>query len=479
MKKRAFVLVLALALVCALGGAALAAEDFEGTVLYDAGGVTVTVEGYDPEGEWGPVFDLSLKNGSRWDVDISMDLVSVNGVMCEPNWSVTVPAGKTAESQAAWYAGDLANVGVNWIEEVEAVLTVRPSGGEGADDIFSDKVRWSAPAGEGPAVTEPVFDSGFEPVAVSEGDLAVTAVGYDPDGDEGPAVLFRVDNGSDKDLWLHMDDARANGVLSQPYWSVTVAAGKTAYGWCQWDDRDRAGDALREVSFTMEAVDWHTLETLDRKDAGLTLPASEAPEPTAVPEGTPATEAGVTGVMGKVKLDRYENPYFGLAFEPGEDWHFMTDEELRAMQSMSAALLQGTDAEGYMDTIVGGYAAAAGTLDGRMNVSMMIQHVQGLSGAADQDSFLDLVLGDVETDADGNMTIPGMASAAVRRDTVTLAGRELPALSIEADGAIGMTVHQRQVYVVRGDWFMQISLTSLRDEEGLEEMAALFEPLPE
>ena len=97
MKKRAFAIVLALALVWALGAAATAAEGFEEAVLCDAGGVTVTVTGYDPEGEWGPAFELALENGSRQDVDISMDLVSVNGVMCDPGWDASLPAGETGE----------------------------------------------------------------------------------------------------------------------------------------------------------------------------------------------------------------------------------------------------------------------------------------------------------------------------------------------------------------------------------------------
>ena len=481
MKKRALCLALILTLAaafCALGGAVLGAEDAENRqVLFDGGGVTVSVTDYEPEGTWGPAFVLLLENNANRSMDFSLDRISVNGVMCGRGWQGTVPAVKSANAKVEWFDEDLAAAGVNYIETVEAFLTVRPGGDKEAAPLFAGKVTWSAPEGEqdGPAVTEPAIE-GFEPVPLMEGDLAVTAIDYDPDG---PAVLLRVDNGTDKDLWLHMKRAAVDGELSEPYWSAVVSAGKRAYEWCRWDADDLEAPP-KTAELTIEAVDLDTLDPVDEETAEFTFPATDTPAATEAPEATDTPLDEDTAPLGVLKAGRYENAYFGLAFEPGENWHFMTEEQIRALQSASMQLIGGDDAESYMDLLAGSFVASASTLDGRRNVNIMVRNVPGLAEAADQGDFLDLVLGDAGTEGDGAISLPGMENATVRRNTVSLAGQELPGLLVETGSRVlgmDMSMTQQQAYAVRGDWFMQLSLTSLSAAGGAEDIAALFTPL--
>ena len=485
MKKRALCLALILALAaafCALGAGALGAEDAdEETVLFEGGGVTVSVTGYEPEGPWGPAFTLLLENGANRSMDFSLERISVNGVMCGRDWHENVSAVKSATAQVEWFSEDLAAAGVNYIETVEALLTVRPGGDKGAVPLFVGKVTWSAPEGEhtGPAVTEPAPAEDFAPVPLMEGDVAVTAIDYDPAGEDGPAVLLRVDNGTEHELWLHMKDASVDGEPCEPWWSAVVSARMRAYAWCRWDGEELDAPP-RAAELTIEALDLNTLDTVKEAAAEFTFPVVEAPEATAAPEAVEAPADEDTAPLGVLKAGRYENAYFGLAFEPGEDWHFMTEEEIRAVQSASVQLIGGDDAESYMDMLAGSFVASASTLDGRMNVNIMVRNVPGLAEAADQEDFLDLVLGDVGTDEDGAISLPGMENATVRRNTVTLAGQELPGLLVETGSRVlgmDMSMTQQQAYAVKGDWFMQLSLTCLSAAGGAEDMTALFTPL--
>ncbi len=483
MKKRALCLALILALAasfCALGAGALGAEDaYEEQVLFAGGGITVSVTGYEPEGTWGPAFTILLENGADRSMDFALDRISVNGVMCGQGWSETVPAVKPATSEVGWFAEDLAAAGVNYIETVEAFLTVRPGGDREAAPLFAGKVSWSAPEEEhtGPAATEPAVED-FVPVPLMEGDLAVTAIDY-RSGDDGPAVLLRVDNGTDRDLWLHMKRAAVDGEFSEPYWSAAVSAGKRAYEWCRWDGEDL--EALpRRAELTVEAVDLDTLDPVDETTAELAFPAAKTPAETETPEATETPLDEDTAPLGVLKAGRYENAWFGLAFEPGENWHFMTEEAIRAIQDASVQIIGGDDAQSYMDLLAGSFVASASTLDGRMNVNIMVRQVPGLAEAADQEDFLDLVLGDVGTDEDGELAIPGMENATVRRNTVTLAGQELPGLLVETGSRVlgmDMSMTQQQAYAVKGDWFMQLSMTCLSAAGGAEDMTALFTPL--
>ena len=413
-------------------------------------------------------------------MDFALDRISVNGVMYGEGLRETVPAVKSATAEVEWFSEDLAAAGVNYIETVEAYLTVRPGGDKEEVPLFAGKVSWSAPEEEhtGPAVTEPAIAGDFEPVPLMEGDVAVTAIDYDY-GEDGPAVLLRVDNGTERDLWLHMKRAKVDGELSEPYWSAAVSAGKRAYAWCRWDAEDLEAPP-KSAELTVEAVDLDTLDPMDEETVEFTFPAVDTPAATAAPEATEVPLDEDTAPLGVLKAGRYENEYFGLAFEPGEDWHFMTEEEIRAVQSASVQFIGGDDAQSYMDLLAGSFVASASTLDGRMNVNIMVRNVPGLAEAADQEDFLDLVLGDVGADEDGSISLPGMENAAVRRNTITLAGQELPGLLVQTGSRVlgmDMSMVQQQAYAVRGDWFMQLSLTSLTAAGGVEDMTALFTPL--
>ena len=158
----------------------------------------------------------------------------------------------------------------------------------------------------------------------------------------------------------------------------------------------------------------------------------------------------------------------------------MTEEELRTMMDLSSRLTEGTDAEGLMEQIDGGFAAAAATLDGRQSVNILVQRVLGLEDYVAGGDLMDAVLAGADVDEDGGVTLPGMGDATVQRNTVNLAGREVPGLLVETSGSVlrfNMAMRQQQVYLARGDWFMQLSFTSLRDDDGLDEIAALFTAL--
>lgn len=69
-----------------------------------------------------------------------------------------------------------------------------------------------------------------ETVLLDEGGVVVTATGFDPEGEDGPALLLHLKNGMDRDVQILAQDSAINGYMidAMPYW--TDASGHSYYG---------------------------------------------------------------------------------------------------------------------------------------------------------------------------------------------------------------------------------------------------------
>lgn len=254
--KRRLALVLALALILGLGTvSALAAPEAEKTVLLDNEQVTVTVESFDPDGEWGPTFEVLLENRTDKTLFFELHDVAVDGVMCDPLWAETVPAGESVRSGISWYPEELEDIGIRYIETVSGELDIS-SDEDG--EVYKGQVSWDLDwlDEEGPAAEPVQFSHGFAPVQALTGDLEFTVADYDPTGsyDGGPMLVFYLANRTDRTVSFAIEDVSVNGVACDPMWTMTVAAGAVAYGRCAWwqDDLDQNHiDEMQSAQFTV------------------------------------------------------------------------------------------------------------------------------------------------------------------------------------------------------------------------------------
>lgn len=261
-------LVLALAMIVSLGTvSALAAPEMEKIVLADDGQIAVTIESYDPDGAWGPTFEVLVENKTDKALRFDLNNVVVDGVMCDPYWSESVPAGQSAYSEISWMQEDLKASGINYIETVTGTLNVFDD--ESYDGVYLEQVTWSLDQSdqEGPAAEPVQFDHGFTPVDVLTGDLVFRVVDYDPAGsyDGGPALVFYMENHTDRAAGFAIEDVSVNGVACDPVWSGTVAAGAVAYGRCSWwqDDLEKNHiGTVESAQFTVKVSDGDTDDAL-------------------------------------------------------------------------------------------------------------------------------------------------------------------------------------------------------------------------
>ncbi len=496
----AAVLVLAMALTAGSGAAWAAEEDFEPIVLVDNDDIAMTVTEYDPAGQWGPSFKVLLENKTSRNLQFSLSDVSVDEVMCEPYWGQQVAAGKKAYGEISWYEEDLAAVGVNYIAQVEGTLWVYDTDDFAAEDIYYDTVSWTVPGGEGPAWEDVSFDHGFEPVELVSGDVDVSVVDFDPDEDYGPAMVIRVENHTDKTVWVEADDVSVNDFMCDPYWGQTVQPGKLAYSVCQWYQEDLDAnqiDQMETVEFTIQVLDYADYTTMDSASAVIDLtggassaeetapadePAQQPEQPAEEPQTAPEDR---DPVLGYIQGDEYINEYFGLSCKLDEGWSFYTDEELLQMQGLAADMVSQSSFAEYMDEMLDSnaslYVMGAYTDDGLQNMNVIVQYLSAMGGYLSEEDLLDIAFGEQGMNEE-EFAAMGLEGINIERNTFELAGSEHSgALLTHTDSSLGIdiAVNQQMVLILEGDYYIQITMTSMFDDTGIPTMASFFSPLEE
>lgn len=154
-----------------------------------------------------------------------------------------------------------------------------------------------APAAEAPAVTESAPAAEPAPVPAAEpeevyepipllslGQLRLTVTDYLPDTPGGPTVLLEVRNDSLAEVEFRIDHAAISGVMCDPYWSCTAAAGETLTSRLWWGAEQLAVfgiSALRDVRLELVA---QSGETVLYDDTVVLEPEREAGAEAAVTE---------------------------------------------------------------------------------------------------------------------------------------------------------------------------------------------------
>lgn len=89
------------------------------TELYNQDGIRIVGKTVDENSFWGTAILLYLENNSGKNVGISVDDMSINGFMMSPFFSTTVYDGKKSINDITVFSSDLAENGIETIEEAE------------------------------------------------------------------------------------------------------------------------------------------------------------------------------------------------------------------------------------------------------------------------------------------------------------------------------------------------------------------------
>ncbi len=284
--KRIITMLLAAALVLALGGCAGdsqgAAEETESplagghsqtgteekkvtieqTVIYDEKGVKVTATGLE-EGFLGPQIHVLVENNSDQNIAFSGGLFVINGITVEGSVYAEAAAGKKANDTIDFMNSTLETAGIQALGVVSGVDT-NIVDTDSFETLAKAPFRLETSLGEGHG--QAVEESGEE--IFREAGVSVTAKTMKEDA-LGQSIVLLVKNESGRDIILEAEHVSVNGFTVDAWMYDTVV--KDTVRFCTLDIlatslTENGIDGVEDVTFTLSVIDGSSYEEIARSE---------------------------------------------------------------------------------------------------------------------------------------------------------------------------------------------------------------------
>ena len=198
---------------------------------------------------------VTCVNKTQETLVFSWNDVSVCGLMYDPAWAVTVPAGETLVSRVEIDTYALETMGIRSVDEITFKLDV-VSSENWMDAPYVAEYFTIYPTGRSAdTVVFPVRDTlESEEVLVNDENMTFIIEYVEPQ-EQSYVVRCYIENKTDGTLMANWENVTVNGEEVDPFWAVLVAPGKGAYAQVVFDVND-----LRSVGVeTVEQIDFDLL----------------------------------------------------------------------------------------------------------------------------------------------------------------------------------------------------------------------------
>lgn len=233
-------------------------------LLADNEDVRVCITNIENNDHTGMELRIQCENMTDRALLFSWDMVSVCGYMYDPFWAEEVAAGKTVNSTVYLDTYELEQMGVSSVDEISFKLRI------------VDAENWM----EAPLLEEPctIYPTGLSadtlvlPVRTPTAHQQVVA-----DNDQVRFVIERtneadataytiyvyMENKTDRNLMYAWDMVSVNGMMIDPFWATSVAAGKKACSEIRFYRSELADNGITDISdveFTLQVSDYDDWE---------------------------------------------------------------------------------------------------------------------------------------------------------------------------------------------------------------------------
>ena len=237
--------------------------------LVDNESIAVHITGIENNAHTGMQLRIQCENKTDRALMFSWDMVSVCGYMYDPFWAEEVAAGKTVNSTIYLDTYALEQMGITSVDEITFTLNVIDSENwmepllKESFTIYPTGLSastWQVPQRETP---------GAQVVAEDE-NVRFVIEGSDGEDSSKYTVYVYLENKTDRNLMYSWDMVSVNGYMIDPFWAMSVAAGKRACSEITFYRSDLEANGITEVSeieFTLlvsDYDDWTTGELLQK-----------------------------------------------------------------------------------------------------------------------------------------------------------------------------------------------------------------------
>ena len=217
--------------------------------------VTFTVDAVSNNAMAGMELEVTCVNKTQETLVFSWNNVSVCGLMYDPAWAVTVPAGETMTSRVEIDTYALETMGIRSVDEITFRLDV-VSSENWMDAPYVAEYFTIYPTGlTADVVVFPVRDTlESEEVLVNDENMTFIIEYVEPQ-EQSYVVRCYIENKTDGTLMANWENVTVNGEEVDPFWTVLVAPGKGAYAQVVFNQSD-----LQTVGVeTVEQIDFDLL----------------------------------------------------------------------------------------------------------------------------------------------------------------------------------------------------------------------------
>jgi len=165
--------------------------------------------------------------------------------------------------------------------------------------------------------------------------------------------------------------------------------------------------------------------------------------------------AEIVPERGTVENGIYKNSAFGFAFEAGENWYFLTDEEIASVMGVAAEEIYG---EGTV--IEGDHIYDVYCVDNETNatVSVNYENLGTLGEMTDANYYLETVMTQVLSTGAQSGVVDAVIS------NVKISGTKVPCLEIVLEYG-DQKIYEKMIVKQIGTWMGTITVASLSEEE--------------
>ena len=195
----------------------------------------------------GMTLEVTCVNKTQETLVFSWNDVSVCGLMYDPAWAVTVPAGETVDSRVEIDTYALETMGIRSVDEITFKLDV-VSSENWMDAPYVAEYFTIYPTGlSADTVVFPVRDTLESEEVLVDDENMTFIIEYVEPLDQTYLVRCYVENKTDATLMANWENVTVNGEEVDPFWSVVVAPGKGAYAQVVFNQSDLQSVGVTDV----------------------------------------------------------------------------------------------------------------------------------------------------------------------------------------------------------------------------------------
>lgn len=191
--------------------------------LVNQDGIKITAKEYVTDSIWGEGIKVLIENDTSVDITVGCRALIVNDYMITDLFSESVAAGKKSNETIYLSSDALKAAGIETVGQIEVYFYVYET--ESWDEMFeTDCVTIKTSAYE--RMDTSVNDEGTE--LYNAGGIRIVGKTVDENSFWGAAVLLYIENKSNKNVGISVNDMSVNGFMTEPLFSTTVYSGKKA-----------------------------------------------------------------------------------------------------------------------------------------------------------------------------------------------------------------------------------------------------------